>query len=189
MKILCAEYNDAGDVAIVPVGDDVLLRNNGDFYIPEFTRSVSCVPQLVVRICKLGKSVSERFASRYYEEIGVGVRFYADSYEEELQGKGLPAVMASSFDSCAAISALLPVEAGTPRQYAMRVNDTPVFCGEEGDLPVSINRLVALASDFHTLKIGDYLYCGNTLRFRELNPDDRIRVSLQGKELLDFRIK
>ena len=57
MKILCAEYNDAGEVAVVPVGDDVLLRNNGDFYIPDYTQQVSGVPQLVVRICKLGKSV------------------------------------------------------------------------------------------------------------------------------------
>ena len=75
MKILCAEYNDAGEVAVVPVGDDVLLRNNGDFYIPDYTQQVSGVPQLVVRICKLGKSVGERFAGRYFEEIGVGVRF------------------------------------------------------------------------------------------------------------------
>ena len=74
MKILCAEYNDAGEVAVVPVGDDVLLRNNGDFYIPDYTQQVSGVPQLVVRICKLGKSVGERFAGRYFEEIGVGVR-------------------------------------------------------------------------------------------------------------------
>ena len=41
MKILCAEYNDAGEVAVVPVGDDVLLRNNGDFYIPDYTQQVS----------------------------------------------------------------------------------------------------------------------------------------------------
>ena len=41
MKILCAEYNDAGEVAVVPVGDDVLLRNNGDFYIPDYTQPVS----------------------------------------------------------------------------------------------------------------------------------------------------
>ena len=75
MKILCAEYNDAGEVAVVPVGDDVLLRNNGDFYIPDYTQQVSGVPQLVVRICKLGKSVGERFAGRYFEEIGVGVRY------------------------------------------------------------------------------------------------------------------
>ena len=69
MKILCAEYNDAGEVAVVPVGDDVLLRNNGDFYIPDYTQQVSGVPQLVVRICKLGKSVGERIAGRYFEEI------------------------------------------------------------------------------------------------------------------------
>lgn len=106
MKVLCAEYNDRREVAIVPVGDDVLLRNNGDFYIPEFTQEVSCVPQFVVKICKLGKGVSERFACRYYDEIGVGIRFYADTLEEELRQKGLPVVMASSFDSCAAISGM-----------------------------------------------------------------------------------
>lgn len=94
MKILCAEYNDAGEVAVVPVGDDVLLRNNGDFYIPDYTQQVSGVPQLVVRICKLGKSVGERFAGRYFEEIGVGVRFYADSLEEQLIAKKLPGIMA-----------------------------------------------------------------------------------------------
>ena len=53
MKILCAEYNAAGEVAIVPMGDDVLLRNNDDFYIPDFSSELSCVPQLVVRLCKL----------------------------------------------------------------------------------------------------------------------------------------
>ena len=42
MKILCAEYNDAGEVAVVPVGDDVLLRNNGDFYIPDYTQGERC---------------------------------------------------------------------------------------------------------------------------------------------------
>ena len=93
MKILCAEYNDAGEVAVVPVGDDVLLRNNGDFYIPDYTQQVT---QLVVRICKLGKSVGERFAGRYFEEIGVGVRFYADSLEEQLIAKKLPGIMAAS---------------------------------------------------------------------------------------------
>ena len=70
MKILCAEYNDAGEVAVVPVGDDVLLRNNGDFYIPDYTQQVSGVPQLVVRICKLGKSVPAVILKRSESESG-----------------------------------------------------------------------------------------------------------------------
>lgn len=129
MKILCAEYNDAGEVAVVPVGDDVLLRNNGDFYIPDYTQQVSGVPQLVVRICKLGKSVGERFAGRYFEEIGVGVRFYADSLEEQLIAKKLPGIMAASFDSSCAISALMGIEETREANYEMKVNGEVVTSG------------------------------------------------------------
>ena len=159
MKILCAEYNDAGEVAVVPVGDDVLLRNNGDFYIPDYTQQVSGVPQLVVRICKLGKSVGERFAGRYFEEIGVGVRFYADSLETR------------------------------EANYEMKVNGEVVTSGNKQHLPVGIEKLVAFASEFHTLKIGDYLFCGHPFRFRGLRPGDKVQMTLDGKTMLDFRIK
>lgn len=188
MKVLCAEYNDRREVAIVPVGDDVLLRNNGDFYIPEFTQEVSCVPQFVVKICKLGKGVSERFACRYYDEIGVGIRFYADTLEEELRQKGLPVVMASSFDSCAAISGMKNIERRNP-MYEMLVNKESVFQGCLSDLPVSIDRLVSLAGDFHTLKIGDFMYCGNPFRYRGIKAGDSVSVLIEGEKVLDFGIK
>ncbi|MEG0796473.1 MAG: fumarylacetoacetate hydrolase [Odoribacter sp.] len=189
MKILCAEYNREKEVAIVPVGDDVLLRNNGDFYIPEFSREVSCVPQLLVRICKLGKSVGERFAGRYFEEMGVGVRFYGDSFEEELRGKGLPIGMASSFDCSAAMSGLVSVADCREAVYVMSVNGVKVYEGSREGQAVGIERLVALSSDFHTMKIGDFLFCGGMFRYRGLKPDDRIQVCLNGKEMLDFRVK
>lgn len=189
MKILCAEYNPDKDIAIIPVGDDVLLRNNDDFYIPDFTTRISCVPQLVVRLCKLGKSVSEKFAGRYYEEIGVGIRFYADSFEEELRAKGLPAGMASSFGGCAAISRLLPKSDCGDAEYTMSVNGTPVFQSSLSAQPAGIERLISLASDFHTLKIGDFLYCGNLFRYTELKINDRIQVCFNGQELMNFNIK
>lgn len=189
MKILCAEYNETPEVAIVPVGDDVLLRNNGDFYMPDFTEELSCVPQLVVRLCKLGKSVSERFANRYFEEIGVGVRFYADSFEKELEAKNLPGVMASSFDGSAAISGLVGLEECPEAELTMWVNENVVFSANKTKLPFSIESLIAYASEFHTLKIGDFLYCGNTFRYRGLKTGDRIRVSLNGVEKLNFEIK
>ena len=36
MKLLCVEYNEAGEVAYNVIGDNALLRNNDDFYIPAF---------------------------------------------------------------------------------------------------------------------------------------------------------
>lgn len=188
MKILCTEYNQAGEVAIVPVGDDVLLRNNGDFYIPDFTQEVSCVPQFVVKICKLGKAVSERFASRYYDEIGIGIRFYADSLERTLEGKGLPGIVASSFDSSAAIGGMQKIENRSLR-YEMWINDVAVFQGSIPELQVGIDRLVAMAGEMHTLKIGDYLYCGNPFRYRGIKAGDQIRVMLEGENVMQFSIK
>lgn len=188
MKILCAEYNQAGDVAIVPVGDDVLLRNNGDFYIPDFTQEVSCVPQFVVKICKLGKAVGERFASRYYDEIGIGIRFYADSLERTLEAKGLPQIVASSFDSSAVISGMRKIENRSLR-YEMFVNEIPVFQGSIPELPVGIDRLIAMAGEMHTLKIGDYLYCGNPFRYRGIKVGDEIRVALEGENVMQFAIR
>lgn len=188
MKILCTEYNETGDVAIVPVGDDVLLRNNGDFYIPDFTQEVSCVPQFVVKICKLGKAVGERFASRYYDEVGIGIRFYADSLEQALEAKGLPGIVASSFDSSAAISKMRKIE-NRSLHYEMFVNERAEFRGSIPDLQVGIDRLVALAGEMHTLKIGDYLYCGNPFRFRGVKAGDQIRVDLEGENVMHFTVR
>lgn len=189
MKILCAEYNAAGEVAIVPMGDDVLLRNNDDFYIPDFSSELSCVPQLVVRLCKLGKYVSERFAGRYYEEIGVGIRFYADDLERSLSERGLPAGVASSFGRSAAISELLPIESCEDAVYEMKVNGVTVYRGGKEQQIASMERLITLSSEFHTLKIGDFLYGGNTFRYKELKTGDRLQIEFCGRILMDFKVK
>lgn len=189
MKILCAEYNPEGQVTVIPVGDNALLRNNDDFYIPEFATEISCVSQFVVRLCKLGKSVGMRFAGRYYEEIGVGIRFYADDLERTLQSLHLPVGVASSFDGSAAISNLIGCDERGTAMYSFLVNGK-VICEEKmSDLPVCVDQLIAYASDFHTLKIGDFLFCGNRFRYRGLQLGDRLQVYFQGKELMDFKLK
>lgn len=189
MKILCTEYNDAGGIGVVPVGDDALLRNNDDFYLPAFGREWSCVPQPVVRICKLGKCVGERFAGRYYEEVGMGVRFYADDLARTLREEGLPEGMASSFGGSAAISALMPREACGEGEYALAVNGEQVFQGSLAGHPATPERLIALASEYHTLKIGDFLYAGNHYRYRGLKAGDRIQVTFCRRTVMDFKIK
>ncbi len=189
MKILCTEYNTAGEAAVVAVGDDVLLRNNDDFYIPAFAGELSCVPQLVVRLCKLGKYVSERFAGRYYEEIGVGIRFYADDFERLLLMRGLPAGVASSFSNSAAISNLLPVAECEDAVYEMRVNGEMVYRGGKAQQLASMEQLISLSSEFHTLKIGDFLYGGNMFRYGGLKVGDRLQIEFCGRLLMDFKVK
>ena len=57
--------------------DTALLRNNDPFYIPRFTQEVHYECELVVRIDRVGKCIDERFARRYYSEVGLGIYFTA----------------------------------------------------------------------------------------------------------------
>lgn len=188
MKLLCAEYNSAEEMTLSVAGDNALLRNNNDFYFPAFTEEVSCVPQLVLKACKLGKGFSWRFASRYYNEIGVGVRFYADTLEQTLKTQALPFGVASSFDESAALSALENYADGKT-DYYLKVNGNLVFEGNAACLPVEIDKFVSLASGYYMIKIGDVFFCGNPFRYKGLKIGDRLQMGLNGRCLLDFHVK
>ncbi|WP_302568085.1 fumarylacetoacetate hydrolase [Culturomica massiliensis] len=188
MKLLCAEYNEQGSFTVGVIGDNALLRNNNDFYFPAFTRELSCVPQLVFRACKLGKGVSERFAGRYYNEVGVGLRFYADTLESELKMKGLPCGVAAAFDDSAAQSELRDYQ-GENIKYSLQVNETTVFTGTMRELPLHADEFVALASGFYMIKIGDFFYCGNPYRYRGLQIGDRLRMYMGEECMMDFHIR
>ena len=190
MKLLCAEYNEARGETFVPVGDNALLRNNDDFYIPAFAAGeVSCVPQLVVRVCKIGKGVAERFASRYFEEVGLGIRFYAEGLRRELWEQHLSPAVAAAFDGSAALSPLDHLENLTSLPYALRVNGQEVFRDTIQALPNTPEQLIAKMSGYYMLKIGDLIYCGNTFRLSGIRPEDRLQAFLGEKCLLDFRVR
>ena len=157
MKLLCAEYNESGELAYSVVGDNALLRNNEDFYLPE--------------------------------EVGVGIRFYAEDMERALLDRRLTPATASSFDGSAAISPLLRREGSVENwTCALRVNDEVCLERRVGELPRSPEQLIAGMSRYYLLKIGDFIYCGDIPRFA-VRAGDRLRLALNGDDLLDFQVR
>lgn len=77
-------------------------RNGDDFYVPEFVNSLSMSKVLFARICKPGKSISERFADRYFDGFGFGALLYPDDLMD-----GSPEAFACA--SCLDHSSFLPV--------------------------------------------------------------------------------
>ena len=84
------------DTAIQPKGHP--------FFIPEFSDDIHYETELVVRINKIGKHIEERFAHKYYTQIGLGVDFTARDIQQECKEKGLPWEKAKGFDGSAQIS-------------------------------------------------------------------------------------
>lgn len=189
MKLLCAEYNEAGRVAYSVVGDNALLRNNDDLYLPAIPGPVTCVPQFVLRVSRMGKCVGARFAGRYYEEVALGLRFRADDLAAACLADGLSPDMASAFDGSAAISPLRPRSGSVENWvYTLSVNGSDVLSRRVGDLPFSPEQHLVGASAYCMLKVGDYIYCGDPSRF-PVHPGDRLQMSLNGDPLLDFEVK
>lgn len=203
MKILCIgrNYREHAKELNNPVPkepvifmkpDTALLRNNDPFYYPEFSSDIHYELEVVVKICKVGKSISEEFAPRYYEEIGLGIDLTARDIQQRCKEKGLPWERAKAFDSSAVQSKFLPKEtlpSVEALHFQLEKNGKLVQDGFTGDMLFSINRLVAEISKYFTLKIGDLIYTGTPAGVGPLQVGDRLVGTLEGKKMLDFEVK
>lgn len=65
-----------GKVFVRP--DTTWERDNEDFYVPDFVDRISASEVLFVRVSKPGRSVSAKFAERYYDGAGRGFLLYPE---------------------------------------------------------------------------------------------------------------
>ncbi len=172
--------------------DTALLRNNEPFYYPEFSKEIHYELEVVVKICKVGKGISEQFAHRYYNEIGLGVDLTARDIQQKCKEKGLPWERAKAFDFSAVQSTFIPKEklpSVEHLHFQLEKNGELVQEGFTGDMLFPINRLIAEISKVFTLKIGDLIYTGTPKGVGALQIGDRLVGKLEGQTLLDFEVK
>ncbi|MBS1543700.1 MAG: fumarylacetoacetate hydrolase family protein, partial [Bacteroidetes bacterium] len=84
--------------------DTAILRNNAPFYYPSFSRDIHHEVELVLRICKEGKNIEEKFAGKYFDAIGIGIDFTARDLQQKAKDKGLPWDIAKGFNGSAPLS-------------------------------------------------------------------------------------
>ena len=174
--------------------DTALLRNNDPFYVPDFSQEVHYETELVVKINRVGRAIAERFAPRYYAEVGLGIDFTARDLQRNCIAQGLPWEIAKAFDHSAALSPeFIPLaELGGDVQtlhFEMRLNGELRQHGFTGDMIFSVNRIISYVSRFVTLKMGDLIYTGTPVGVGPVKPGDRLTASLEKQTLLDFDIR
>lgn len=203
MKIICVGRNytehikelkneEAAEPVIFLKPDSALLRNNKDFYIPDFSNNVQHEIEVVVRINRLGKHIQEKFAHRYYKEITVGIDFTARDLQNKLREKGLPWEKSKAFDFSAAIGDFISVESTTEVnniEFHLKKNQKIAQQGNTGQMLYSIDKLIAYISKYFTLKIGDLIFTGTPAGVSKVDEGDYLEGYISDKKLLDIRIK
>ena len=203
MKIICIGRNYADHISelnnerpdepvIFMKPDTAILPKKTPFVIPEFSKDVHHEVEVLVKICKVGKYISPKFAHKYYEEIGLGIDFTARDLQTKLKEKGLPWEKAKAFDHSAIIGDFLPKNNYTSLEnlnFELRKNSEIVQKGSTSMMLWNIDEIVSYVSQFFTLKKGDIIFTGTPKGVAAVNVNDVLEGFLEGKQMFKIQVK
>ena len=172
------------DTAISPKGHP--------FFIPDFSNNVQYEVELVIRINRLGKHIEEKFAHKYYEQIGLGIDFTARDIQQELKEKGLPWEKAKGFDGSAVISRKYLDKKNlelTDLNFSLKKNGEIVQSGNTRQMLFKIDQIIAYISQFYTLKIGDLIYTGTPAGVGQVNPGDVLEGFIEEQKMFEVKVR
>ena len=173
--------------------DSALLKDGKPFFIPDFTKQCDYEVELVVRICRLGKNIAPRFASRYYDAVTVGIDFTARDLQNRFRAGGLPWELSKGFDNSAAIGRFIPLEqlGGNVQQLDFRldIDGREVQRGCTADMLFRVDDILSYVSRFMTLKMGDLLFTGTPAGVGPVAVGQHLQGYLGEEEVLDFYIR
>lgn len=172
--------------------DSALLLKNKPFFIPDFSSEIHYEAEIVLKISRLGKNISKKFASRYYNSIGIGIDFTARDLQDQCKKAGHPWEIAKAFDQSAAISRFIDIQEVPDRNainFSLNINGKTVQKGNTGDMIFSFDEIIAYVSTFLTLKTGDLIFTGTPAGVGPVKAGDRLTASVEEQVLLDFNIR
>jgi acylpyruvate hydrolase len=203
MKIICIGLNyrnhalemgrplpDEPVVFLKP--DSSILKNNKPFFLPGFSSMIQYEVEVVIRISKLGKCISSKFAHRYYDELTLGIDITARDIQNRNSAAGLPWELSKGFDGAAPLGRFIPASSiadMTNIGFRLEINEKIVQLGNTADMIFSINEIVSYVSEFFTLKTGDLIFTGTPSGVGTLKKNDNLVAYLGEEMLLDMMIK
>ena len=180
------------DPVIFTKADSSLLKDRKPFFIPDELGTIEYEAEVVVRVCRLGKSISERFASRYYDAVTVGIDFTARDLLKKLRQQGLPWDMSKSFDGAAVIGEWVSKDKFLDIQrlrFHLDVNGETMQEGCTSDMICKVDEIISYVSRFFTLKTGDLIYTGCPVSGTPVHINDRLEGYIEERKVLDLHCK
>ena len=181
------------DPVIFTKPDTALLRNNSPFYYPDFSKDIHHEVELVLRICKEGKNIEEKFAHKYYDAIGVGIDFTARDLQQKLKEKGLPWDIAKGFNGSAPISdRFIPVSEFKDVKninFSLKVDGEYKQQGNTSLMLFNFDYIILYLSRFFTLKTGDLIFTGTPKGVSPVKVGNVLSAYIEDEKLLEFEVK
>lgn len=171
--------------------DSAILAKKMPFFIPAFAEGIHYEVEILVKINKVGKHIEQKFAHKYYDDIGLGIDFTERTLQSKLKAKGLPWEKAKAFDGSAVIGDFYPKTdfdlSGI--KFQLIINGKTVQDGNSKFMLWQIDELISYVSQFFTLKKGDVIFTGTPAGVGQVHPDDILVGVLEGNTAFELKIK
>jgi len=203
MKIICVgrNYSEHAKELNNPVNEEPViflkpetaqLHSRTPFFLPDIDSSIHHEAEIVVKINRLGKHISEKFANKYYQEISVGIDFTARDLQSKLKSKGLPWELSKAFDSSAPCGQFIDksqFESIQDIPFSLKKNGETVQNGNTSDMIFGIDFLISFISKYITLKKGDLIFTGTPAGVGPVAKGDHLEGFIGEKKLLNVRVR
>ncbi|HAS43150.1 MAG TPA: 2-hydroxyhepta-2,4-diene-1,7-dioate isomerase [Microscillaceae bacterium] len=170
-----------------------LLTKNKPFYYPDFTQDIHHEVELVLRICRNGKYIDEKFAHKYYDAIGVGIDLTARDLQAKAKKKGLPWAIAKGFNGSAPLSDhFVPIEEIPDVKninFRMEINGEIRQQGNTSKMIFSFEEIIAYLSKFFLLQKGDLIFTGTPEGVGPIQVGDTITAYFEDRPMLETAVK
>ncbi|ATA71908.1 MULTISPECIES: fumarylacetoacetate hydrolase family protein [Capnocytophaga] len=202
MKIICVGKNYIDHIKefdgkhpesiVLFMKPDTAIHNTElPYYIPEFTSNLHHEVELILKINQNGKFISEKFAHKYYDEIGLGIDFTARDIQSSLKKDGLSWEKAKSFDGSAIIGDFVQKSTLdlTNISFRLEKNGQTVQQGSSNQMLWNFDQIVSECSKYFTLRKGDLIFTGTPANVGQVLANDILEGFLGDKKMFSFAIK
>ena len=179
------------DLIYYTLPETSLQRNGKPVFLPDYANPAQLEVHLAVRICRLGRHISARFASRYYDAATVMPHFIAPALWEKTQKLGLPWDAALGFDNATPLGEFVEIAPSTVSQldFSLRVDGKEQTSGSTTQWLHHVDNVIAEVSQYFTLRRGDILLMGAPTAPIFITPDHKVETYLGETRVLSFNVK
>ena len=203
MKIICigrnyAEHikelnNNRPDSPVIFLKPDTsIILKNQPFFIPDFSSEINYEVEIILKICKLGKHIENKYAHKYFNQIGLGIDFTARDTQNELKSNGLPWEKAKAFDGSALVGSWFDKTKFQDLRnlnFSLNKNGKSVQIGNTSQMMWNFDELISEISKYFTLKIGDIIFTGTPSGVGKVNKGDNLEGFIEGKSSFVINVK
>jgi len=202
MKIICVGRNygehakELGneipeDPVIFMKPDTAILKKGSDFYIPEFSDDIHYELEVVLKISKGGKYIQKENAGKHFDEIALGIDFTARDLQSKLKSKGLPWELAKGFDGSAVVSDFVSKDNYDLQNlnFSLTKNNEKVQDGNTSEMIFTPEDIIAFASQYFTLRVGDLIFTGTPKGVGKVSENDILEAYLEQQKLFSLKIQ